>query len=674
MRAFPAGTMETQVKPFLVLVSLIAVVLQGHPAYCFNNSTSHDLTTLGLEQLLNVKVISASKNTAPLSDTAAAITVINQEDIRRSGATTIPEILRLVPGLQVASLDANKWAISARGFNNRFSDKLLVLMDGRTLYSPIHGGVYWDIQDTLLEDIDHIEVIRGPGATLWGANAMNGIINIITKNSADTKGSLISTGIGTNEKFFTSMRHGGDLSETLTYRIYAKYFDRDGFVDETGEATGDDWQQVRGGFRLDWREGFANDITLQGDIYDGLSGQTKETTHLSSPHSSVSTEDVDVHGANLLGRWKHTCLSGSRLELQLYYDHAERSHSTFDEWRETLDLDFQHTFSPWSDHSFVWGGGYRHISDQLVGTWTISYSPEQLDYYRANFFFQDDITLIEDQLHLILGSKFEGGDFLDFAVQPNLKLLWKIDGRNTLWTSISRAIRAVTRTEKDMELQMITFTNRDGGVTTLTLFGNDDLKSKSLLALDAGYRTNPFSNLFFDISFFYNVYDHLRFIEYDRTSTDEAGNTIIAYRVEDTSEGTSYGMEVSAKVQVTRNWQLTAGYSYLHMDIDSDTEIGEVNYGNDQPKHQFNLTSRLDLPYDVEFDATLYYVDQLESLQIDDYVRLDLRLGWQPLETLELSLLVSNLLDNHHAEFGWADGVLPSEVERGIYVKLTSRF
>ncbi len=665
-----------KVKSIIVFTVQTAVLCSGLWGYA--TTLPADLTSLSLEELMTVQVISASKKSEDFFKTPAAVFVISQQDIRRSGATTIPEILRMVPGVQVARIDGNKWAVTARGFNSHFADKLLVLMDGRTLFSPIHAGVYWDVQDTMLEDIDRIEVIRGPGATLWGANAVNGVINIITKKAGDTQGGLAVAGAGTEEKIFSSLRFGGRMGETVDYRVYGKFFYRDNMVSSSGEDTADDWNQARSGFRVDWNKDIKNNFTLQGDIYKGKSGQTRDIVLLHPPYSRTVTEDVDVDGANLLGRWQHSFSRKSQMELQLYYDHSARDHLTLDERLDIIDLDFHHHFSPWSSHSLVWGLGYRHVFDKLIGSYTLSFEPEELDYYRANFFLQDDITLVPDRLHLIIGSKFEDGDFFDMAIQPNARLLWTVNERNTLWSAVSKTVRTTSRGDRDIRIILAAFPGSDSALNLLTLLGNDTTISKDVTALEAGYRMRPLDRLFFDFAVYCNIYDNLRSVESGTPYFNESGNQVIPLFLSNKRTGTTYGLEIASKWQVNGSWQLSAGYNWYNIDIDLDPESTDTtetgNYEEDQPEHQFNVHSHLDLSADWEFDTSLYYVDKLNALAIDDYVRMDLRLGWHPLQPLDVSFVITNLLDDQHQEYISTDGIIATEIERSFYTRLTYRF
>jgi iron complex outermembrane receptor protein len=394
-----------------------------------------DLTQLSLEELMHVEITTVAKKEQPLFESPAAVYVITREDIRRAGFTSISEALRLAPGLQVARLDANKWAITARGFNGRFANKLLVLIDGRIVYTPLFSGVFWEVQDLLLEDVERIEVIRGPGATLWGANAVNGVINIITRGARDTQGGLVRTGTGSEERGFGALRYGGALSPEAHYRIYAKYFKRDAFVDAAGAKTADDWDIVRGGFRLDWEPPHPGSLTLIGDMYGGTLGQTLEEIASPQPPYIQSFDfDTEVAGASLLGRWKHRTAAGADLTLGLFLDRSERQDVVFDEVRHTLDMDFQQHFAPSLRQDVVWGLGYRLTSDRLDSTFLFIDPPERkVQIFSA--FVQDEIALAQNRLRLTLGSKLEHNDFTGIEIQPNVRLLWMPSKQHATWAA-----------------------------------------------------------------------------------------------------------------------------------------------------------------------------------------------------------------------------------------------
>jgi iron complex outermembrane receptor protein len=514
-----------------------------------------ELKQLSLEELMGVEVTSVSKKEEKLFDAAAAIYVITQEDIRRSGATSIPEALRNVPGLEVVRLNANTWQISARGFVTT-ANKILVLIDGRSVYTPLFAGVFWDVQDTLLEDLDRIEVIRGPGGTLWGANAVNGVINIITKSAKETHGWLLTGGGGTEERAFGGARYGGKLGENARYRFYAKYFNRDDMVFPDGRDAADQWQMGQGGFRVDWDASEKNLLTLQGDLYVGeVGGQV-----VASPTPPfLSMTDASVGGGNLLGRWTHHVSDISNVQLQVYYDRTERRiPGFFSEDRDTFDVDVQHRF-PWGRrHDIIWGIGYRYTQDKVDSSFSVSVDPAQRATDLLSLFMQDDITLLPNRLRLTLGSKFEHNDFSGFEIQPNVRLAWTPSARQTVWAAVSRAVRTPTRLELDIHLSAVQIPSMPPIV--LRVFGNPDFVSEELLAYELGYRVQPYPRLSLDIAAFYNVYDNLLSLEGPGPPQLSPPVVVIPFTQANKLQGETHGVEVLANYHLADWWRWQVGY------------------------------------------------------------------------------------------------------------------
>ena len=637
------------------------------------------LKQLSLEELTTLEVTSVSKSPEKLVDAASAIFVITAEDLRRGGFRSIPEALRLVPGMQVAHMDANKWAISARGFNAWFANKLLVLIDGRSVYSPLYSGVWWDVQDTMIEDIDRIEVIRGPGATLWGANAVNGVINIITKKARDTQGMLFTAGGGNLEQGFGSLRYGNSIGEDADYRVYLKYFNRDSFEKANGSRADDDWENIRGGFRLDW-EHSDDTMTLQGDIYTGNSGGTTSITG-TIPHQ-VFADNADISGGNLLGRWTRTLSTNDELSLQIYYDRTVRKLEILSETRDTFDLEFQHRFSLEDQQKITWGAGYRVAHDHQGNNFeTIVFDPDSRTDSLFSAFVQDRISLFQDQLAITLGSKFEHNDFSGFEIQPSARLRWSPLSGHTLWAAVSRAVRTPSRADHDLSVKLLSF--RTGPtVNYVTIHGNNHFDSEEVIAYEIGYRLYAIEHLSLDFAAFYNVYHDLRVTHMGSPSSPIFSFPPPVEREFPMTMANQYhmdthGIEISGDLELTEWWRLSGAYSWLHTHLFSDDEETglEMAEGN-SPSHQFTCRSFIDLPGHLEFDTTLFYVDNLSStyMHIPSYTRLDLRLGWQPRPNLELSLKLENLLDNRHPEYGSSDGIVTTQVPRSFYGKITWQF
>ncbi|MEW6306803.1 MAG: TonB-dependent receptor, partial [Verrucomicrobiota bacterium] len=629
---------------------------------------------LSLEDLVTIKVTSVSKRETSIHDAAAAITVITQEDIRRSGLTSIPELLRLVPGMNVARIDGDEWAVSARGFNAQWANKLLVLVDGRSVYTPAFSGVFWNTQDLVLDDLERIEVIRGPGATLWGANAVNGVINIITKSAKETQGFLMTTSAGTEDQPAAAIRYGGKLGDGLYYRTYVKYFNREGLVDAAGNPMPDDWDMTRAGMRLDWEPSTDNRYTLQGDYYYGHSYEIVRVTTLTAPFSRTFNANYLNKGGNVLGRWTHDFSDSSQLTLQTYYDGFVNQNGTTTEKRDTFDFDLQHNFELGERHNVVWGLGYRYTKDNLASEirWTPQSAHDQL--YSA--FVQDEITLIEDRLKLTLGSKFEYNDYTDFEVQPSGRLLWTPTERQSVWAGVSRAVRTPSRFESGSRLNIFAFQPGPFAPVMLgTLGGNPNIQSEELFAYELGYRINPTDRWTFDIAGFYNVYDGL--VDYLAApaffeATPPPAHTVIPLVAQNSLSGETYGAELTAQWQATDYLRLTAGYTHLHMRLRPNQSEEAVS-----PEHQVHLRAYLDLPRNVQLNGAIYYVDHTRPLAsnpaVPAYWRLDLGATWRPTKSLEVGIFGQNLLDNHHPEFTSQKATVNSEVPRGVYGKLTWR-
>ncbi len=638
-----------------------------------------DLTELSIKQLMDIEIISMSKREQKLSESASAVFVITQEDIRRSGFTSIPEILRMVPGLQVAHINSNIWAVSSRGFNNIFSNKLLVMIDGRSVYNPQFTGVFWNEIDTMLEDVERIEVVRGPGATVWGSNAVNGVINIINKGAKDTQGGIIVAGAGDEERGFGAIRYGGELGANAHYRVYAKYFNRDDFAAPSGGRAWDEWEMPQGGGRIDWRMSDKNLFTFQGDVYNGHEGTTLTSVATDPPQNVVRT--TEIAGGNAIARWNHAFSDDSDITSQLYYNRTERK----DEIKHvvnTFDLDLHHRFAIGNRQDITWGIGYRFTDSELDGYSFATFGPEYRSDNLFSLFAQDEIDLVANRLTLTLGSKFEQNDYTGFEIQPSSRLLWSISEQHTIWASVSRAVRSPSRFENDIRLDITA--NAEPSVS-IDQRGSRDFESENLIASEIGYRAHPFSRLSIDISIFYNIYDDLFTFEQGDPTVDTVPplQITIPTHSDNNMDGETYGAEVFVNYQATDAWRIFAGYTYLQMQLhpgaasinpfSASSDSADTLEG-DSPHNQFHLRSYLNLPFNLEFDASLYYVDSLPNQDISSYFRLDTRLGWKPVENLEMSIVFQNLLDSEHQEFGSVFGREATEVERSVYGQITLKW
>jgi iron complex outermembrane recepter protein len=633
---------------------------------------------LTLEQLVNVKVTSVSKEETDLFTSPAAISVVTADDIRRLGISSIPEALRLVPGMDVAQINASQWAVSSRGFNAEFGRDLLVLIDGRTVYSPSTAGVYWDAQDVVMEDLDRIEVIRGPGATLWGANAVNGVINVISKSAKETQGLLISTSAGSLEQDGATVRYGGELASNLYYRVYASRSDVSDFTDSNGKGAGDAWNSTLGGFRADWEPPSQNILTLQGDYYYSEAAQPVEQVTLAPPAISLISASEFNQGGNILGRWTHDVSDSAQWTLQTYYDHVEQNTGFGIEYLNTYDIDLHDRFSLGSWNDVVWGAGYRYQAVEDTPTFELGWTPDTQHIKLFNVFGQDDITLAPDRLHLILGSKLEDNSLVQWEYEPNARLLWTPTKNQTIWADVSRATRTPSLFELDARVNVAAFqTGPSSPPALVSVFGNPDSTAEKLLAYEVGYRAAPTKNLSFDITGFYNVYNHL-LIQVPNATVIEASPTpphlLISSTYQNAGSGDTYGVELSSQWRVVEKWRLMASYSWLGTGLTPSSDFPQ------SPHQQFQVRSYFDLPYHLELNGAVYVVGRNTSPlsvgfeEIPSYVRADLGVTWRPRKWLEIGIWGENLLQSEHIEYASQQTPALTEIPRSVLAKLTVRF
>jgi iron complex outermembrane receptor protein len=680
---------------YLQLFILITIVISGNA----NSNQSefeliNQLKSLALEELIEVKIFDpeaglASRKVQRLTNTPAALFVITQEDIRRAGITHLAEALRMVPGVQVARINSSKWAISARGFNGMFASKLLVMIDGRNVYTLLRSEVFWDVQDTLLEDVERIEVIRGPGASLWGANAVNGIINIITKSAAKTQGNLVTATVGQGEeRGIFGIRHGGAINDDTNYRVYGKFYEHNGFLESSDNEQQDNWQQKRAGFRIDQKTTNDDNLTFQGDIYHGFAKQ--QLLNLMIGDSLI--DRTKLSGFNLLGRWQHQLDNGDMI-LQTYYDQTKREEITLGEQRGTFDIDFQHRWQ--HNHEFIWGLGYRYTHDNMDDSISVSYNPKKRQDHLFSAFMQGEFMIQPERLKLILGSKFEHNDYSGFEIQPTTRLLWTPNDTHSVWAAVSRAVRSPARTDENVQyilpdkaiLTIVQNSNRDYSsivpeqIPTIIIQGNLDYHSETVLAYELGYRLSINNRFMLDTSLFYNEYNHLRILDVAEIMSPK----MVLLKNANKMYGESYGLEIVASWQAHNKWKLITTYSYLDLQLHlragtqlvppMDSFFSEQEEG-DNPHHQASIRSLLTLPYNLELDTALFYVDNVPNQLASNYTRFDVRLGWHS-KNMELSLGVRNLFDNQHREFGDSvsrNYMLAIEVQRAFYMQLKYRF
>jgi len=631
-------------------IAASAALLLGAAQVQAQSGRSGDLADLSLEELGNIQVTSVSGRAEPLSGAASSIYVITSEDIRRSGATSLPEALRLAPNLQVARVDAKQYAISARGFNSAIANKLLVLIDGRTVYSPMFSGVFWDMQDVLLEDVERIEVISGPGATLWGANAVNGVINVITRAAGDTQGSLVVLGSGDHGSGAT-VRHGSSIGAGGHLRVYAKGDKLQNTETRSGAAVADGWERAQAGFRADWRQADST-FTLQGDAYSGKSEQRGAFLGL------FPLGRVEVAGANLLARWTRRHADGSDLRVQAYYDHTDRDDfAQFSPRADVLDLDIQHAV-PLGAHKLLWGGGYRRARDKVTDGLLVGLQPTSSTQDWANLFVQDEIALTEN-LALTLGIKLENNDYTGTESLPSARLAWKASPTQLWWAGLSRAVRAPSRIDREIQ-----FPPPGSPLTAFIpagsfIIGGPDFVSEVADVVELGWRAQPSRDLTLSVTAFHYEWDKLR-----------SGQLPPAF-VQNMIEGRVYGVEGWANWQAAETWRLSAGFTtlrkHLRLKPGSTDPDGPSELGND-PDYQWVLRSSHNLAPRQELDIMLRRVDELPDPRVPAYLAVDVRYGWRIRRDLEVSLVAQNLFDPSHPESGDAPG--RSEFARGAYLKL----
>ena len=632
------------------------------------------LLNMNVEDLLRISVIEVSSvtgNEQEFFETPAAISVLTSEDIRRAGHVSLPEALRMIPGMQVARISSNQWAISARGFGGRFANKLQVLVDGRSVYEPLFAGVFWDEIELNTEDIDRIEVVRGPGATLWGANAVNGVINITTKSAADTLGGMVTGGFGTEYRGFGSFRYGNRLGDDDFFRVWGKYVNDNHFVDAAGSDRPDDWDEFHGGVRFDFNTASATTFTLITDfnqsnrLGEGLSIPVP-TGHLAS---ITKRWDGRVTRGNILGRWRGEDSPTEWWQLQTYYSYSDRvGIGGLEEKRHTVNVDYRNATRFDDSTEFLWGLELNQTWDEIEDGPQISFDPGTRSSTRISGFAQSTIELKENLWHLMVGSKFEHNNYTGFEIQPSARLWWTPDDENTWWASVSRPVRTPSRFESDFSLiSAYADTGLLGGgppsgiIIPLTLNGKNNIESERLIAYELGYRRRFNDNLLFDFSAYINDYDNL--------ISNRAGK-IVQFSNDGSAE--SYGFELSSEWKPADNWRLEGSYSYIELFThDSAVNDDETN----QPVNQFQVRSMLDLTKDLEFNSAFYFVDNVSNRDAKSYGRLDLGLTWRPRENLEIALWGQNLLDPSHREFAepfFNDAA--GEVERGVFLQATIHF
>jgi len=643
------------------------------------NTLPVDLSQMNLEDLMNITVTSVSKKEQPLSRTAAAVFVINQDDIRRSGATVIPDLLRMVPGVNVQQIDASAWAISIRGFNTRYSNKVLVLIDGRTVYTPSFSGVFWDHLNMPLEDIERIEVIRGPGATVWGANAVNGVISIITKSSKETTGGLVTAAGGSELHGLGELQYGGGAGKNASYRAFAKTFDIGNSAGANAPAS-DHWRRIHTGFRSDWDFTNRDSIMVQGNLFSNRENETVRPGFTPTPFDTFTNMPVDAAGGDVLARWNHSLSGGSQTSVQAYYDTYRRTEYEVPEVLRTFDLDFQHHLPLGNHHDLVWGLGYRLNTSGLSPGYAITLMPPSRTDNLFSGFVQDEIRL-SNALSLTVGWKLEHNAYTGVENEPSVRIAWNPHGgRQTIWASVSKAIRQPARGDTDIQAPLATIPFGPNTLQVLRLFGNPNIEAETVRDYELGYRSELTRKLSLDVATFLSFYSKLQTSE-PLPMMIIPGSPVQIFLPRtfgNNGRATNYGGEVSLNWNANTRWRISAGYSYLHATLHLDDPSGQgaltTKIATDFPQNTFQLRSLLNLSRTMEFDQSLYYTARLPGGTIPGHARLDLRLSKRLGESTELSLVGQNLLRPQTLGYGDSNALVGTQAVRSVYGKITWRF
>jgi iron complex outermembrane receptor protein len=635
-----------------------------------------DPFALSPEQLFDAEVVSASRTLENVWDASAAIYVVSTADIERAGVTSIPEALRLVPGVQVARINSAGWAVSVRGFNSPLANKLLVLIDGREIYDPLFSGVYWDVQDTVLEDIDRIEVIRGPGASLWGANAVNGVINIITKPAAETQGALVSATAGAEERGAITARYGGSIADRGHWRLYGRGFDRAGQETLKGADDNSAWQALRAGFRMDLDLDARNALTVQGDAYRSETGQLRGVPTLTAPYSVVARESIDADGGNILARWTREAENGGRLTAQAFLDRTTRDQLPLEYRRTTFDVDTQYELPKLGWHNFVAGVRYRQTHDEITPTQIITSASSTHSEDSLSVFAQDQITLPKSW-RLTIGSKFEDNDYTGLEVQPTARLQW--NGKDAMiWGSASRAVRSPSELER--EFNVVTGVIPPNPIipvpVSVELQPNRDFESEVLLAYEVGVRKR-WSSVELDVTAFHNEYDGLEALSLQtpRFALNPL-HVVLPIAATNSTAAWTDGLETTLAWRVDQDFRIALNYSLLSMSLHGPpaavaiaSQVAETQF----PRKQGNVRFQWDVTDRFALDSTFYYMDELPGYGVKSYVRSDLRVAYRLADHLQIEVIGQDLFDQSHREFGSPTDANAANIQRSIFGRLTWR-
>jgi iron complex outermembrane receptor protein len=644
-----------------------------------NPEKPSQLKQLSLEQLGNIEVTTASKEPVKVIRSPAAVYVLTQEDIRRSGATSIPEALRLAPGVEVARVDADHWSVAIRGFAGQFSKSLLVLIDGRSVYTPLFDGVFWDVQNVMLDDVERIEVIRGPGGTIWGANAVNGVINIITKSAKDTHGTLATLGSGNVDQGTGGVRYGGSAGKDFNYRIYGIGSIRGPEFHSDGDGF-DHLRMGQMGFRTDWKSGEKDTFTVQGDIYRGESGERVFIASFSPPTETQQNDKAYVSGGNLLARWQHATGEGSDVQIQAYFDRTNRQDLELGETRNTFDIDFVHHARLHGNQKLTWGLGARVSPSNFIPTSAgVNFLPNKQTDSIYSGFVQYELAIVRDKLTLTGGTKLEHNNFSGFEYQPSVRLLWTPTDHQSFWAAVTRAVRTPSRLDQNVAFAILVRATPPPPIF-FEIVGDPKLAAEQLIGYEAGYRTQVNRNVYVDFTGFYNTYRDLQSygpISLGVADTPPPPHVFILLPYANGIKGNTAGVEIAPDWKITRWWQVRGSYSFLHMGLKdkpgfTDTGMLLSSYEGSSPRHLVAFESRFNLPKHFELDQTYRYSSALSAQSVRAYSNADVRLGWHVGEGLDFSVVGQNLLRPSHKEFGGDPGPLVG-IKRSVYAKMTWR-
>ncbi|MFZ1206483.1 MAG: TonB-dependent receptor [Candidatus Acidiferrales bacterium] len=679
-RRVTTSLVRTATPPRTFAAFLVSLLLFVAPAGA--QQASVDLTNQSLEDLMNIKVVSVSKTEQSVARTAAAIFVITQEDIRRSGATNIPDLLRMVPGMDVAQIDQNTWAIATRGFNARFGNELFVMVDGRSVYTPSFGGVYWDTLDVPLDDIERIEVIRGPGGSIWGTNAVNGVINIITKKASDTKGVLVSAGGGNVDQGFATVQYGGALGKHTDFRVFAKYFDEDHLPAITGGDGGDGWHSLRGGFRADTTISSKDSLSFEGDLYSTREGDPTVAFPTVTTPAAFPTERLDdLSGGFIQGRWTHTFSPQSGTDLQISYDRYSRD-DTVGDHSGLASVDFSDHLSAGERNNIVWGFSFFDSDANSHGTLFTSFVPSQINLPVYGTFIQDEIAIRPDRIYLTVGAKLEHNHFTDFNFMPSARVAWTPTSDQTLWAAVSDAVRSPSSLDAQFRANFASIDVPSQLPIEIAFIGNPHVDDESLIAYELGYRRTLDKRFSIDFASYFNDYNHQETDEPVPTffeATPAPPHLVLATTYGNLMYGYTHGIEAFGAWKVTNRWTLNPGYAFeeIHMHLrPTSQDTGSVaSAEGSSPGHSAQLRSRVELPLGLTWDTSAYFIGRLADPVEPSYTRLDTQLSWQFSEGGSLSVVGQNLAQGLHSEFLDAtDSARTTLIKRSGYLKITWKF